>query len=242
MSRRRWPRGFRRSRSTGLPDAEARDLLSSVAGGALNAQAVDRILADTRNNPLALVELGTAYTDDEISGRAALPEPLPLGQRLREHFLRLVRGLTPDAQEFTLLAAADPGGERDQLWRAAARAGIDPEAASAETAWAGVLQFPGNSVRFRYPLLRSAVYHGANAADRRRAHRVLGETGDSELRSWHLAAAAIVPDEEPRGRTPAHRRTRGRPRRLRGQGRAAAALGRPDARRRPPRGAGSRPG
>jgi DNA-binding CsgD family transcriptional regulator len=180
----------------GLPDAEARDLLAAVAGGTLNAQTVDRILTETRNNPLALVELGTAYPDDEISGHAALPEPLPLGQRLREHFLRLVRGLPPGAQEFTLLAAADPAGKRDQLWRAATRAGIDPEAASDETAWAGVLEFPGNSVRFRYPLLRSAVYHGASAADLRRAHRTLGETGDSELRSWHLAAAAVVPDEE----------------------------------------------
>ena len=57
----------------GLPDAEARELLSSVAGGALNAQAVDRILADTRNNPLALVELGTQYTADQLvrPGRAA---------------------------------------------------------------------------------------------------------------------------------------------------------------------------
>ena len=118
----------------GLPDAEARELLGSVAGGALNAQAVDRILADTRNNPLALVELGTEYPADQLSGRAALPEPLPLGQRLQEHFLRQVRGLPPDAQAFTLLAAADPGGERGQLWRAAARAGIDPDTASAETA------------------------------------------------------------------------------------------------------------
>jgi DNA-binding CsgD family transcriptional regulator len=188
--------GFPTVTVDGLPDAAARELLSSVAGRALNAQAVDRILTDTRNNPLALVELGTTYTDDEISGRAALPEPLPLGQRLQKHFLRLVRGLPPDAQAFALLAAADPAGERGLLWRAAARAGIDPEAAAAETAWAGVLEFPGNSVRFRYPLLRSAVYHGANAADRRRAHRVLGEAGDSELCSWHLAAAAIFPDEE----------------------------------------------
>jgi DNA-binding CsgD family transcriptional regulator len=181
---------------SGLSDAEARDLLAAVAGGALNAQTVDRILADTRNNPLALVELGTEYTADQLSARAALPEPLPLGQRLRQHFLRQVRGLPPDAQVFTLLAAADPGGERGRLWRAAVRAGIDPELASAETAWAGVLQFPDDSVRFRYPLLRSAVYHGANAVDRRRAHRILAETGDPELRSWHLAAAAIVPDEE----------------------------------------------
>jgi DNA-binding CsgD family transcriptional regulator len=180
----------------GLPDAEARELLSSVAGGALNAQAVDRILADTRNNPLALVELGTQYTADQLSGRAGLPEPLPLGQRLQEHFLRQVRSLPPDAQAFALLAAADPGGERDRLWRAAAQAGLDPDAASAEAAEAGVLEFPGNSVRFRYPLLRSAIYHGASAADRRHAHRALSEAGNSELRVWHLAAAAIVPDEE----------------------------------------------
>jgi DNA-binding CsgD family transcriptional regulator len=180
----------------GLPDAAARDLLSSVVGGTLNAQAIGRILADTRNNPLALVELGTEYTADQLSGRAALPEPLPLGQRLQEHFLRQVRSLPPDAQAFVLLAAADPEGERGQLWRAAAQAGIDPDAASAETAGRGVLEFPGRSVRFRYPLLRSAAYHGATAADRRRAHHALGEAGRSELRTWHRATAALAPDEE----------------------------------------------
>jgi len=171
-------------------------LLSSVAGGALNAQAVDRILADTRNNPLALVELATQYTADQLSGRAVQPEPLPLGQRLQEHFLRQVRSLPPDAQAFALLAAADPGGDRARLWRAAAQAGIDPDAASAETAGAGLLEFPGNSVRFRHPLLRSAVYHGASDVDRRQAHRAWSEAGHADLRAWHLAAAAIVPHEE----------------------------------------------
>ena len=180
----------------GLPDAEARELLRSVTGGGLSAQAVDRILADTRNNPLALVELGTQYTADQLSGRAVLPEPLPLGERLQEHFLRLVRTLPADAQAFALLAAADPGGDRGRLWRAADRAGIDPDAACAETAGAGVLEFPGSSVRFRYPLLRSVVYHGASAADRRQAHRALAAQGHPELRMWHLAAAAVAPDEE----------------------------------------------
>ena len=180
----------------GLPDAEARELLCSVVGGALSAQAVDRILADTRNNPLALVELGTQYTADQLSGRAVQPEPLPLGQRLQEHFLRQVRSLPPDAQAFALLAAADPTGDQGVLWRVAAQAGIDPDMASAETAEAGVLEFPGSSVRFRYPLLRSAVYHGASAVDRRDAHRAWSEAGHPELRVWHLAAAAITPDEE----------------------------------------------
>ena len=104
----------------GLPDAEARELLRSVAGGVLSAQAVDRILADTRNNPLALVELGTQYTAGQLSGRAVQPEPLPLGQRLQEHFLRQVRSLPPDAQAFALLAAADPAGDQG---RAVARGG-----------------------------------------------------------------------------------------------------------------------
>ncbi|MFD4508279.1 AAA family ATPase [Streptomyces sp. NPDC058457] len=180
----------------GLPDTDARGLLGSVARGGLNAQAVDRILADTRNNPLALVELGSTYTADQLSGRAALPEPLPLGQRLQEHFLNQVRGLHPDAQVFTLLAAADPERERAPLWRAAVKAGIDPDAASAEAAWSGVLEFSGSSVRFRYPLARSAVYYGADAAERRRAHQVLGEVGNPELRAWHLSAAATAPDEE----------------------------------------------
>jgi len=142
------------------------------------------------------VELGTQYTADQFSGRAGLPEPLPLGQRLQEHFLRQVRSLSPDAQAFALLAAADPGGDRARLWRAAAQAGIDPDAASAETAAAGALEFPGSSVRFRYPLLRSAVYHGAGDVDRRQAHRAWSEAGHPDLRAWHLAAAAIVPDEE----------------------------------------------
>jgi DNA-binding CsgD family transcriptional regulator len=183
-------------RVDGLPDAEARELLSSVTGGALNAQAVERILADTRNNPLALTELGTQYTADQLSGRAVQPEPLPLGQRLQEHFLRQVRSLPPDAQAFALLAAADPGGDRGLLWRVAAQAGLDPDEAFAETAAAGVLECAGSLVRFRYPLLRSAVYHGASAVDRRKAHRAWSKESHPDLRVWHLAAAAVVPDEE----------------------------------------------
>jgi len=179
----------------GLPDTEARELLTSVVGAVLDARTVDRILTDTRNNPLALVELATEFGPDELSGHASEPEPLPLGRRLREHFLRQVRSLPPEAQAFALLAAADPEGDRGQLWRAAAQTGIDPDTAAAETACNGVLEFPGGSVRFRYPLLRSAVYHGASAPERRRAHRALSETGNSELRAWHLAAATIIPDE-----------------------------------------------
>jgi DNA-binding CsgD family transcriptional regulator len=184
----------------GLPDAEARELLGSVIDGPLDAQVAARILADTHNNPLALVELGTEYTAEQLAGRAALPEPLPVGQRLRDRFLREIHDLPPGAQAFVLLAASDVTGERSRLWRAAARAGIDADAAADAAATAGILEFSGNSVRFRHPLLRSAAYHGASDSDRRRAHAALSEASSSETdldqRTWHRAAAAIAPDEE----------------------------------------------
>src|SRR5256886_6833316 len=68
-----------------------------------------------------------------------------------------IRDLTVTGVQTCALPISDPGGERGRLWRAADRAGIDPDAASAETAGAGVLEFPGSSVRFRYPLLRSEI-------------------------------------------------------------------------------------
>ena len=182
----------------GLPDAEARELLGSVVDGPLDARVADRILADTHNNPLALVELGTEYTADQLAGRAALPEPLPVSQRLRDRFLRQIRDLPPGAQAFVLLASADVSGERSLLWRAAEQTGIDADAAAADAD--GILEFSGNSVRFRHPLLRSAAYHGATDSDRRRAHAALAEAASSESdldqRIWHRAAAAIAPNEE----------------------------------------------
>jgi DNA-binding CsgD family transcriptional regulator len=184
----------------GLSDAEARELLASVIDGPLDAQVAARILADTHNNPLALVELGAEYTAEQLAGRAALPVPLPVGQRLKNRFLGQVRDLPPDAQAFALLAAADVTGERSWLWLAAAQDGIDADTAAAAAEVVGVLELSGNRVRFRHPLLRSAVYHGATDRDRRRAHAALSEAAGSEAdpyqRAWHQAAAATVPDEE----------------------------------------------
>ena len=182
----------------GLPDADARGLLASVVDGPLDVLVADRILADTHNNPLALVELGAEFTADQLAGRASVPVPLPLGQRLGDRFLGQVHNLPPGAQDFVLLASADVTGGRSRLWRAAAQAGIDADTAAADAS--GILEFSGNSVRFRHPLLRSAVYHGATDSDRRRAHAVLSEAcsfeGNLDRCAWHRAAAAIVPDEE----------------------------------------------
>jgi DNA-binding CsgD family transcriptional regulator len=183
----------------GLPAEEAGQLLRSAAGAPINDQVVDRILAETEYNPLALVEVGPEFTAEELTGRAELPSPMPLGRRLRDRFRRQVAGLHQDTQTFLLVAAVEAGDSRPVLWRAAREGGIDPDTAAAEAEAAGLMELTAGSVRFRYPLIRSAVYHGAPDAGRRRAHLLLSAACDAlrdpDLRAWHLGAAATGPDE-----------------------------------------------
>jgi hypothetical protein len=182
----------------GLPTVEAGRLLRSVVGAPVADRVLDRIPADTERNPLALVEVGTEFTPDELAGRASLPEPVPLSRRLIDRFSRQVRDLDPDSQAFLLLVAAAVLGDRAVLWRAASRGGIDADKAAANAETAGLVRLSAGSVRFRYPLIRSAIYHGAADGDRRRAHLLLSEATSSthpDLQAWHQGAAATGPDE-----------------------------------------------
>ena len=182
----------------GLPDDDARELLASVAVGGLDQRTADRIVSETRGNPLALVELGVELSGRQLAGRSPLPEPLPLGRRLEERFLSRVRTLPSETQTLLLLASAQQQGDSGQLWRAAERLGVGREAADLPEL-DGLIAFEPR-VAFRHPLMRSAVYQGASARARRRAHEALATVSDPERdpdrRAWHLAAAAVGPDEE----------------------------------------------
>src|SRR5258708_40208569 len=102
----------------GLPDADAAELLRGVVGAHLCDQVVGRILADTQRNPLALVELGSEFTADQLAGRASLPAPIPVSQRLRQRFLRQAPGLPPETQAFLPLAPAHISPAPHAPWRA----------------------------------------------------------------------------------------------------------------------------
>jgi DNA-binding CsgD family transcriptional regulator len=190
--------GLPELRLGGLPDTDARALLASVAPGKLDPRVGDRIVSETRGNPLALIELGSGkLTVGELAGMSRLPEPLPVGTRLEQVFLRRVLALPADAQTFLLLAAADTSGDPALLLRAAGQLGIGREVV-ALPGLVGLLTVERH-VEFRHPLIRSAVYHGARAAARRRAHEALAaaiDPGlDADRRAWHLAAAAPAPDK-----------------------------------------------
>jgi DNA-binding CsgD family transcriptional regulator len=181
----------------GLPEQDARALLATVVPGRLDDHVRDRIIAETRGNPLALLELPRGMTAAELAGGFALPDGRDLPGQIEERYLRRHGVLPEPTQRLMLLAAADPTGDATLLWRAAETLGTEGEAATpAETEQ--LLEI-GARVRFRHPLVRSAVYRVAPKEDRRAAHRALAAATDPQVdpdrRAWHLAGAAPGPDE-----------------------------------------------
>lgn len=168
-----------------------------MAGAPIDDQVVGRALVETEGNPLALVQAGPAFTAEELAGRAELPAPMPLGHRLTERIRRQVACLDPNTQTFLLLAASEAGGGRAVLWSAAREGEIDGDAAAGEAEAAGLIELAAGSVRFRYPLIRSAVYYGAPDRDRRQVQLLLSaacDAGYPHFRAWHRGATG--PDEE----------------------------------------------
>jgi len=181
----------------GLTDEEARQLLAAEMPGRLDERIRDRIVAEARGNPLALLELPHAFTPAEMAGGFGLPESAPLSGRIEQSFLRRVESLPAESQRLLLAAAAEPIGDVTVLWRAAEQLGIPTDAAAPAEA-AGLIEI-GARVRFRHPLVRSAIYHAASSDDRRAAHRALAEATDPEAdpdrRAWHGSYAAAGLDE-----------------------------------------------
>jgi DNA-binding CsgD family transcriptional regulator/tetratricopeptide (TPR) repeat protein len=179
-----------------LPAADARDLLAAAIPGRLDEAVRDRILAEARGNPLALLELPRAWTPAAFAGGFDLPDSVSVSARIEESFRRRLTPLPHDSRRLLLLVAADPVGDPGLIRSAADRLGI-PAAAAAAPTTAGLLD--GSNLRFRHPLVRSVVYHEASPSDRRLVHGALAEVTDPELdpdrRVWHLAAASSGPDE-----------------------------------------------
>ncbi|MDA0182932.1 DUF2791 family P-loop domain-containing protein [Solirubrobacter phytolaccae] len=180
----------------GLGDADARRLLASAVPGRLDERVRDRILAETRGNPLALLELPRGMTPAELAGGFGLPNARPLTSRLQQTFSSRVQALPEDTRRLLLIAAAEPVGDVALLWRVAERLGLGGDAGGPAEA-AGLLEL-GVRARFRHPLVRAAAYWAATPDERRDVHRALAAATDPrtdpDRRAWHLAQAASGPD------------------------------------------------
>jgi DNA-binding CsgD family transcriptional regulator len=180
----------------GLHDGDARALLGSAVRVPLDERVRERIVAETRGNPLALLELPRGLTPAELAGGFGPPDSSGLSGRIEGSFRRRLAGLPAKTQGLLLIAAADPVGDPVLVWRAAERLGIGMQAA-AETD--GLLTI-GARVTFRHPLVRSSVYRAASPEDRQAAHRALADATDPKVdpdrHAWHLAQATAGLDED----------------------------------------------
>ena len=190
--------GLPELRLQGLSDADARELLASANIGPLDERVRERIIAEARGNPLALLELPRGLSPASLAGGFALPDELPLPSRIEASFRERVEQLPTETQRLVLVAAAEPIGDPTLLWQAADQLGIPTEAAA--PAEADDLIEIGARVTFRHPLLRSAIYRAASPEERRAAHQALAGATDSKVdpdrRAWHRAHAASAPDED----------------------------------------------
>jgi AAA ATPase domain len=180
----------------GISNGDARLLLASAVPGRLDDRVRDQIVAEATGNPLALLELCRGLTPAELAGGLRLPDIRPVTSRIEQRFVRRLRSLSREAGRLLLIAAAEPIGDASLLWRAADR--LEIKAGTADLLDTGLLELDAG-VRFRHPLMRSAVYRTASAEDRRAVHRALADVTDPDIdpdrRAWHLAHSTVGLDE-----------------------------------------------
>ncbi|WP_280276407.1 helix-turn-helix transcriptional regulator [Nocardia wallacei] len=177
---------------TGLDRESARALLRERAGAELSAAQQETILDAAVGNPLALRELPA-----EVLRANVVPEPLPLADELRHAFLRRVQRLSAPVQQLMLLIAADGRTHYSTLRRAFAvhAPAVEWTSAGLDALDDLLTMDEASVIAFRHPLIRSAVYHGADPDERRRAHHALAialqaDDDAAERRAWHLGQAA----------------------------------------------------
>jgi DNA-binding CsgD family transcriptional regulator len=182
----------------GLAEEDARALLGSTLTAPVDVQIRDLIVAETRGNPLALLELPRGLSPAQLAGGFGLPGAMSLPGRIEESFRRQLGALPTETRRLLQLAAADPSGDPLLVWRAAGRLGI-PVQAGMPAAEAGLVEF-GAQLRFRHPLARAAAYRSAPVHERQEMHAALAEAtdpqADPDRRAWHRAQAAPGPDED----------------------------------------------
>ncbi|MBO0679943.1 AAA family ATPase [Mycolicibacterium sp. S2-37] len=181
----------------GLSTVDARHLLNSVMIGGIDPSVRDRVVAETRGNPLELLEVPRMYSASELAGGFWAVAAQPSPSRVEESYLRRIRALPDDTRRLLLIAAAEPVGDSALFLRTAALLKTAVDALGPAEA-AGVIEF-GPRMRFHHPLMRAAAYRAADLSDRRAIHGALAAATDAasdpDRRAWHAANSVAGTDE-----------------------------------------------
>lgn len=181
----------------GMSDVDARTLLDQMAMGAVDPSVRDRMVAETRGNPLALLEMLRTYSAAELTAGYSTATVHTSPSRIEENYVRRIQALPRPTRLLLLIAAAEPVGDSALFLRAAALLGIAVDALSPAEA-AGIIEF-GPRMRFHHPVMRSAAYRAADLTDRRTIHAALADATEPETdpdrRAWHAANAVAGTDD-----------------------------------------------
>ncbi|SDI62483.1 ATP-binding protein [Nonomuraea jiangxiensis] len=182
-------------RLTGLEPAAAEALLDAQTTG-LSGGMRRRVLSEAAGNPLALVELPLALDAGAITDERGV---LPLTARLEQAFAVRLAELPPHTRGLLLVAAANDGHDLASVCAGGGMmTGTELTAeALAPAVDAGLVELHEQTLSFRHPLVRSAIYHKAGRTDRLAAHTALAlvHGHDPDRRAWHRAAAIPHRDE-----------------------------------------------
>jgi len=155
-------------------------------------RAREQVLTQAAGNPMALIELARVIAADPAAGRRWAAEPLPPTERLATIISAVYEALPAQAREALLLAAVADTADLTVLGMPALTAD-----ALAPAEAAGLIRVDTSGPHFNHPLVRSAIYHTVPFAERAAAHRRIAEAlrDQPDRYAWHLAAAALGPDE-----------------------------------------------
>jgi DNA-binding CsgD family transcriptional regulator len=180
-------------------DLESARLLISVRTAEAAPMVRDRLLAEAAGNPLALLELPSALSGEQLSGEEALPQAIPLTPRLQRVFWQRIARLPDSTQAALRIAAAEETGDLSTVVRAVAQARL-PASALDAAEQSDLIRATGATITFRHPLVRSALWDGATLNQRQLAHAALADAlrggENADRRVWHQAMATLSPDEE----------------------------------------------
>ncbi|WP_207956752.1 ATP-binding protein [Rubrobacter tropicus] len=191
--------GLPQLRLGGLDDAAAEALLEAHAPH-LAPAVRERLRDEASGNPLALVELPVPLGPKELDGRSPLPAPLPLTERLEQTFAARTVGLPEITRTVLLVAALNDSASLSETLEAAS--GLVGREVTVEVMAPAVstrlLDSDGSGMRFRHPLVRTAIRQAATPSERQAAHAALAATltGQPDRSVWHRAASLLGPDRE----------------------------------------------
>ena len=155
------------------------------------------VVDEAQGNPLALLEFAALAGGSHDSARRHTSVTSGMSREVRTLYEARIERLPEPTRRLLLLAVLDGSGGLGVLAAASESGGLD-ELGPAERDHLIVVDDRTGEMRFRHPMIKSAVVERSTHEERRAAHLRLALlfADQPERRGHHLGEAALAPDED----------------------------------------------